>query len=55
MTSPASVMNDPVPPDAPRAREIGFTIPQRYNCAEILWHKLAAGRGESVTPDNNGG
>src|SRR5229473_1219549 len=37
---------DPVPPDSPGAREIGFTIPQAYNASRILFDNLGKGRGE---------
>jgi acetyl-CoA synthetase len=37
---------DGVPPDSPGAREIGFTIPARYNASRILFDNLAKGRGE---------
>ena len=36
----------PVPRDAPGAREIGFSVPERYNASAILFDNLAAGRGE---------
>ena len=37
---------DQVPPDNPGSREIGFTIPERYNASRILFDNLARGRGE---------
>jgi acetyl-CoA synthetase len=37
---------DGVPPDNPGAREIGFSIPARYNASRILFDNLAKGRGE---------
>jgi benzoate-CoA ligase family protein len=37
---------DGVPPDSPGAREIGFSIPARYNASRILFDNLAKGRGE---------
>ena len=37
---------DRVPWDCPGAREIGFTIPERYNASAVLFDNLAAGRGE---------
>jgi acetyl-CoA synthetase len=47
--SPApQVIQDPVPRDAPGAREIGFCVPERYNCSEMLWQNLAAGRAGKV-------
>jgi benzoate-CoA ligase family protein len=42
------VIEDPVPRDAEGAKEIGFSVPERYNCSEILWHNLEAGRGDKV-------
>lgn len=37
---------DRVPWDSPGAREIGFTISERYNASAILFDNLNAGRGE---------
>jgi benzoate-CoA ligase family protein len=37
---------DRVPWDSPGAREIGFTISERYNASAVLFDNLAAGRGE---------
>src|SRR5882757_11239251 len=37
---------DQVPLDNPGAREIGFTIPERYNASRILFDNLGKGRGE---------
>jgi acetyl-CoA synthetase len=37
---------DQVPLDNPGAREIGFTIPERYNASRILFDNLARGRGD---------
>ena len=39
---------DQVPPDNPGSREIGFTIPERYNASRILFDNLARGRGEHL-------
>ena len=39
---------DQVPRNGPAAREIGFAIPERYNCSRILFDNLAAGRGDRV-------
>jgi acetyl-CoA synthetase len=39
---------DPVPRDAPGAAEIGFAIAERYNASLILFHNLAAGRGDKT-------
>jgi benzoate-CoA ligase family protein len=33
---------DPVPDDAPGAREIGFAVPARYNASALLYDNLAA-------------
>jgi acetyl-CoA synthetase len=38
-------LEDAVPRDAPSAREIGFSLPERYNASAILYDNLAAGRG----------
>ena len=48
MSSPkpdAHEIADGVPPDSPGAREIGFSIPARYNASRILFDNLAKGRG----------
>ena len=39
---------DQVPRNGSAAREIGFAIPERYNCSRILFDNLAAGRGDRV-------
>jgi benzoate-CoA ligase family protein len=44
--SGALSLPDRVPWDCPGAREIGFTIPERYNASAVLFDNLAAGRGE---------
>lgn len=36
---------DQVPADSPGAREIGFSVPERYNASRILFDNLANGRG----------
>jgi acetyl-CoA synthetase len=41
-------INDHVPADSPGAREIGFTIPDRYNASRILFDNLAKGRGDRL-------
>jgi benzoate-CoA ligase family protein len=41
----AHEITDGVPPDSPGAREIGFSIPVRYNASRILFDNLAKGRG----------
>jgi benzoate-CoA ligase family protein len=40
-----AAIEDAVPPDAPGSREIGFSLPERYNASAILFDNLAAGRG----------
>src|SRR5258708_11074592 len=37
---------DPCGANTPGAREIGWTVPERYNAARILFDNLAAGRAE---------
>jgi len=39
-------INDAVPPDGVAAREIQFSIAERYNASEILFQNIANGRGE---------
>jgi benzoate-CoA ligase family protein len=41
-------INDHVPVDSPGTREIGFTIPFRYNASRILFDNLAKGRGDRL-------
>jgi acetyl-CoA synthetase len=41
-------INDHVPADSPGAREIGFTIPFRYNASRILFDNLAKSRGDRL-------
>jgi benzoate-CoA ligase family protein len=41
-----TVIADPVPPDGPGAREIGFAVPQTYNASRVLFDNLAKGRGD---------
>src|SRR3954453_15913044 len=41
-------IDDKVPADGPGAREIGFTIPQRYDASRILFHNLLHGRGDRL-------
>jgi len=43
-----AAITDPVPRDAPGAREIGFALPERYNASAILFDNLAAGRGGRI-------
>lgn len=42
---PVARIADPVARDASGAKEIGFSLPEQYNCARILWDNLDAGRG----------
>ena len=37
---------DQVPSECPGSREIGFSMPERYNASRILFDNLAHGRGE---------
>ena len=46
---------DGVPPDSPGAKEIGFSIPARYNASRILFDNLAKGRGEKPALVGPGG
>src|SRR6201996_9157264 len=46
---------DKVPPDSPGAREIGFSIPARYNASRILFDNLAKGRGGRLALTGPGG
>ncbi|MGN6115504.1 MAG: benzoate-CoA ligase family protein [Nitrobacter sp.] len=39
---------DNVPRDNAGVREIGFSIPERYNASRILFDNLAAGRGDNL-------
>jgi acetyl-CoA synthetase len=39
---------DPVPPDSPGGREIGFAIPQTYNASRILFDNLGKNRGDRL-------
>ena len=41
-------IRDHVPADSASAREIGFTIPDRYNASRILFDNLAKGRGDGL-------
>lgn len=43
-----TVIADPVPRDAPGSHEIGFSIPESYNCSAVLYDNLAAGRAGKV-------
>ena len=49
MMSPKSLaIADPVPPDNPGAREIGFACPVTYNASRILFDNLDKGRGDRL-------
>jgi len=50
MTEPTntSLIADVVPPDGAAAREINFKIAERYNASDILFHNLAASRGDRL-------
>jgi benzoate-CoA ligase family protein len=49
MTSPdARLIPDPVPPDGPGAKEIGFAVPQTYNASRILFDNLGNGHGDRL-------
>lgn len=39
---------DQVPSECPGSREIGFSVPERYNASRILFDNLALGRGERL-------
>jgi acetyl-CoA synthetase len=41
--------------DCAGAREIGFTIPERYNASEVLFQNLSAGRGDRLAVIGLGG
>ncbi len=38
-------ITDQVPRDSAGAREIGFTLPERYNASRILFDNLTRGNG----------
>ena len=48
-------ISDAVPRNNPGAREIGFTIPERYNASRILFDNLTAGRGDRLALTGPGG
>ena len=50
MTEPTTArpIADAVPPDGAAAQEINFKIADRYNASDILFHNLAAGRGDRL-------
>ncbi|MGE0256544.1 MAG: benzoate-CoA ligase family protein [Alphaproteobacteria bacterium] len=49
------VVTDPVPRDAPGAREIGFAVPERYNASAILFDNLERGFGARPALHHAGG
>ncbi len=55
MIAKVAPMVDPVPPDNPGAREIGFSVPARYNASRILFDNLVAGRADRVALIGPGG
>lgn len=55
MSTPAAPIADPVPRHAAGAREIGFSVPERYNAGAILFDNLSAGRGERIAVTGPGG
>lgn len=44
--SNAVTIVDNVPRDSQGSREIGFSVPDRYNASDILFDNLDAGRGD---------
>jgi len=50
MTEPTTTrpIADAVPPNGAAAREINFKIAERYNASDILFHNLAASRGDRL-------
>jgi benzoate-CoA ligase family protein len=48
MTDSITPIADPVPADSAGAREIGFSLPARYNASEILFANLVLGRGDRL-------
>ncbi len=50
-----AVLADRVPRDTPGTREIGFSVPQRYNASAILFDNLEQGRGKRVAVTGPGG
>jgi benzoate-CoA ligase family protein len=46
---------DQVPHDSPGAREIGFSVPERYNASRILFDNLARGNGARLALIGPGG
>ena len=46
--TPSDPIADRVPADSAGAVEIGFSVPERYNCSDILFANLMQGRGERL-------
>jgi benzoate-CoA ligase family protein len=46
---------DPVPAENPGSREIGFSLPQRYNASRVLFDNLTAGHGDRIALLGPGG
>ena len=46
MSAPAPLPPDGCPDDAPGAVEIGFSVPGRFNAAQVLFDNLARGNGD---------
>src|SRR5688572_16820781 len=42
MSAKEATLEDAVPRDAPGTREIGFSVPPRYNASAILYDNLSA-------------
>ena len=49
------IIDDQVPLQNPGAREIGFTIPERYNASRILFDNLVRGNGNRTALTGPGG
>src|SRR5258708_26349791 len=49
------IMDGQVPTDNPGGREIGFTMPARYNASRILFDNLGHGRGGRLALTGPGG
>ncbi len=49
------VLVDRVPREAPGSREIGFSVPERYNAASILFDNLERGLGDKVAVYSDAG
>lgn len=53
--APAGTIRDAVPRDGAAAREIGFSVPERYNASAILFDNLDRGRGDRKAVVGPGG